>query len=74
MKKLLVLGVLVVSGLSFGRDYEYRERVELQQVESVGYGDQLMISREREVGEANIEAYKEFHRELTNMDRGSERN
>ncbi len=74
MKKVILLGILVVSGLSFGRDYEYRERAELQPVERVSYEEQLMISREREIVEANIGAYQEFHRELTNMDRGSDRN
>ncbi len=74
MKKVILLGILVVGGLSFGRDYEYRERGELQPVERVSYEEQLMISRERETVEANIQAYQEFHRELTNMDRGSERN
>ncbi len=74
MKKVLLLGVLVVSGLSFGRDYEYREKAELQPVERVSYEENSMISREREAGEANIEAYREFHRELINMDRGTEGN
>ncbi|GLI57824.1 hypothetical protein PM10SUCC1_33380 [Propionigenium maris DSM 9537] len=74
MKKLLLLGMLVVSGLAFGRDYEYRESMELQPVERVNYEENSMISREREAGEINIEAYQEFHRELINMDRGTERN
>lgn len=74
MKKVLLLGVLVVSGLSFGRDYEYREKSELQPVERVSYEENSMISREREAGEVSIEVYQEFHRELMNMDRGTERN
>ncbi len=74
MKKILLIGILVISGLSFARDYEYREKLELQPVEYTSYGDQTMISRERIITESNIENYKEFHEELSNMDRGSEKN
>lgn len=30
MKKILIVAVLVVGGVSFGRDFEYRERSEVQ--------------------------------------------
>jgi len=70
MKKMLLIGMLVVSGLSYGRDYEYRERQEMQVVENINYEDQSMMSRERELGKDNMEVYSDFHRELDKMDRG----
>lgn len=72
MKKIILLGMLIVSGLSFGRDYEYREKSELQPVESVRYEDQEMLSRERELGRNNQAIYSDFHRDLDNMSRGHE--
>jgi len=72
MKKILLVGMLVVSGLSFGRDYEVRERQELQAVENVQYEDRSQLSRERDLGERNMEVYSEFHSELDRMDRGTD--
>lgn len=73
MKKMLLIGMLVIGGLSFGRDYERRERQELKEVENVSYEDQSMLARERELGEKNMEVYSDFHRDLDHMDRGHER-
>ncbi len=72
MKKMLLLGMLVIGGLSYGRDFEYRESKELQVVQSVGSEDKSMLSREREISKNNLEVYSEFHRELNNMERGYE--
>ncbi len=72
MKKILLIGMLVMSGLSFGRDFEYREGKELQVVQSVNSEDQSMLSREREISKNNMDVYSDFHRELDNMDRGHE--
>jgi len=72
MKKMLLIGMLVVSGLSYGRDYEHREGKEMQVVENVNYDDQSMITREREIGESNMITYSEFHKELDKMDRGTD--
>lgn len=72
MKKMLLIGMLVVGGLSYGRDFENRERQEFQVVESLSSKDQSMISRERNTSENNMEIYSDFHRELDNMDRGHE--
>jgi len=72
MKKMLLIGMLVISGLSYGRDFERRERNELQIVQNVSNEDQSMISREREQSDKNMEIYSEFHRELKTMDRGHE--
>ncbi len=71
MKKMLLVGMLVVSGLSFGRDFEYRERQELQIVQETPQMDMEMLSRERDLS-VDMEKYSDFHRELENMDRGHE--
>ncbi|GLI57638.1 hypothetical protein PM10SUCC1_31520 [Propionigenium maris DSM 9537] len=72
MKKMLLVGMLVIGGLSYGRDYEYREGQELQVVQDVVREDQSMISRVREQSEKNMDIYSEFHRELDTMGRGHE--
>ena len=72
MKKMLLVGMLVVSGLSFGRDFEYRERQELQVVQETPQMDVEMLSRERDLSEQNKDVYSDFHRELDNMSRGHE--
>ncbi len=72
MKKMLLIGMLVIGGLSYGRDFERREGKELQVVQSVVSEDQSMISRVREQSDRNMEVYSEFHRDLDNMGRGHE--
>jgi len=72
MKKILIIGMLVVGGLSYGRDFERRESQEFQAVQNVRSEDQSMMSREREISENNMEIYSDFHRDLDNMDRGHE--
>ena len=72
MKKMLLIGMLVVSGLSFGRDFEYRERQELQAVQETPQMDMEMLSRERDLTNNNMEKYSDFHKELDNMNRGHE--
>lgn len=67
MKKMLVLGMIVVSGISFARDYEYRELSELKVIEEVNYNTQENVSRDRIISEKNIKTYSEFHRELESM-------
>jgi len=72
MKKMLLIGMLVVGGLSYGRDFERRESKELQVVQGMSTEDQSMISRVREQTDENMDIYSEFHRELETMDRGHE--
>ena len=72
MKKILLIGMLVIGGLSYGRDFERRESKELQVVQNVNSEDQSMISRVREQTDKNMDDYSEFHRDLDNMDRGHE--
>ncbi len=50
MKKILLIGMLVIGGLSYGRDFERRESKELQVVQNVNSEDQSMISRVRDGG------------------------
>lgn len=73
MKKLLLIGMLVISGLSFGRDFEVREREELKVVHEPVEMDRDMLSREREASENNFEKYSDFHRDLENLDRRSDK-
>ena len=73
MKKMLLIGMLIVSGLSYGRDFEYRERSEFRVVEDRGSEDKRMVSRNREGVEVNMEKYSEFHRDLNNQSRGREK-
>ncbi len=72
MKKMLLVGMLVIGGLSYGRDFEYREGQELQVVQGVVREEQSMISRVREQSEKNMDIYSEFHRDLDTMGRGHE--
>ncbi len=68
MKKMLLVGMLVIGGLSYGRDFEYREGQELQVVQGVVRDEQSMISRVMK----NMDIYSEFHRDLDTMGRGHE--
>ncbi len=70
MKKMLLIGMLVIGGLSYGRDFERREGQELQVVQNIVREDQCMISREQ--SERNMDVYSEFHMELDTMVRGHE--
>lgn len=72
MKKILLVGMLVIGSLSFGRDYEARERQELKAVETVKVFDSNMMPRERLLYEENYDKYSDFHKELDNMSRGSD--
>jgi len=75
MKKMLLVGMLVVSGLSFGRDYEYNEKRDIvkpvqEQQERLNRYSPLEWQMDKEVTEKNFEKYSEFHRDLERMDRG----
>ncbi len=84
MKKLLLVGMLVVAAVSYGRDNEYRTRNEFTEVQREYAENKEMLNRatpeeyslivreERSEREPNMEVYSEFHRELDNMGRGHE--
>ncbi len=70
MKKMLLVGMLVVSGLSFGRDFEYREYNEFQNVQNPVMESREQLSRERKISMENQVKYSDFMSQLDNMDRG----
>jgi len=84
MKKLLLVGMVVLGAVSYGRDYEYRSRNELVEVQKEYVENQEMLNRatpeehnfmmneEKEIREKNMDKYPEFHRDLDNMARGHE--
>jgi len=78
MKRMLLVGMLVVSGLSFGRDYEYNEKRDIvkpvqEQQERLNRYSSLDWEMDKEVTENNLETYSEFHRDLERMDRGHDK-
>lgn len=72
MKKILLVGALVISGLSYGRDFEYRERNEFQVVVDPSYENDELLSRERDYLEENMVKHSDFYRDLDNLSRGHE--
>lgn len=69
MKKIIVLGVLCISALSFGRDFEYHEVRDIikPMKSSLEKLNQLIPEEweaEREDMNKNIERYADFHAEL----------
>ncbi len=70
MKKILLVGMLVVSGLSFGRDFEYREYKDFQSIQNPVMESQEQLSRERSISTENQVKYSNFMTQLDNMDRG----
>ncbi len=84
MKKLLLLGMVVLGAVSYGRDHEYRIRNEFVEVQreyaenkemlnrATPEKHNFMVTEERREREANMETYSEFHRDLDNMGRGHE--
>ncbi len=77
MKNLILLGMLALSIVSFGRDYEYNEvrdivapiNAELERISRLS-DEQLYI--EGSISAENIQKYNDFHTELERMERGSE--
>ncbi len=84
MKKLLLVGMVVLAAVSYGRDHEYRSRNELVEVQKEYVENKEMLNRatpeeydiivneEKVEREANMANYSEFHRDLDNMERGHE--
>ena len=72
MKKILLVGVLVISGLSYGRDFEYRERNEFQAVVNPSYENQWILPSGEDYQERNTIKHSDFHRDLDNLSRGHE--
>ena len=84
MKKLLLVGMVVLGAVSYGRDHEYRTRNEFVEVQKEYVENKEMLNRatpeeydiivteERVNRETNMDNYSEFHRDLDNMGRGHE--
>ena len=77
MKKLLLVAMVVVGAISYGRDFEHNERrdileVSSEQVERMSRFTEEEWNLERSVAKENLENYMEFHKELETMDRGHE--
>ena len=75
MKRILLVGMLVISGLSFGRDFTYNETRDIvqpaqEQQERVSRYNSSEWATANEQTKENLETYSQFHSELANMDRG----
>ncbi len=58
MKKILLIGMFVIGGLSYGIDYNgYEENKELMVVESVESEDSRVVSKVSEKAEDSMKAY-----------------
>ncbi len=75
MKKLLLVGILVLSGLSFARDFTYNERRDIinpieENVDRMSrFTPDEWMNLEMETAE-NLVKYDYFHWELDRMDKG----
>jgi len=77
MKKLLLVTMMVVGAVSYGRDFDHNERrdivkVSSEQVERMSRFTEAEWNLERSVAKENFENYMDFHKELETMDRGQE--
>ena len=78
MKKILLIGMLVISGLSFAKDYTYNEMRDIVLPAQEQY---VRLSREssqewlqdKKVAEKNFEVYSQFHNDLAKLDTGNDR-
>lgn len=74
MKKLLLTALVLVGTLSYGRDFEYREKRDIQRIKKEQEEKvRQFISKKRKADNINLERYSRFHRELERADRGHER-
>lgn len=69
MKKLMIM-MVVLGSAAFGRDFDYREKMDIEIPMNKMAVNQEMSSREGNLFEKNIIEYSDFHRELMNMHRG----
>jgi len=75
MKKVLLMAMMVVGAVSYGRDFEHNEKrdivdVNRAQVERMSRFTDAEWSNEKSEIEANFTRYEDFHMELDTMDRG----
>lgn len=77
MKKLLLIAMMVVGAVSYGRDFDHNERRDIvavgnEQIERMSRFTEAQWNLERSIAEKNFETYMDFHKELETMDRGHE--
>ena len=77
MKKLLLTALLVMGALSYGRDFEYREKRDIQgswakHEKRVGRSNLKEKEAEGKLKSNNFEGDLTFHRELEKTERGHE--
>lgn len=78
MKRIILAGILVISGLSFARDYTYNE---MRDIVKPAIEQQERLSREttqewqldKEETEENFEIYSDFHKDFDYIERGIEK-
>ena len=78
MKKMLLVGMFLISGLSFARDYTYNEMRDIvipaqEQHERLSRETSHDWALDNEKANENFERYSQFHKDLDNMDRGRDR-
>ena len=77
MKKVLLIALVVVGAVSYGRDFDRNER---RDIVAVGYEQAEKMNRlteaewnlEGSIWEENFKNYRDFHKELETMDKGHE--
>jgi len=79
MKKLVMVMVLMLGTLAFGRDYEYNENRDIvkpieKQQDRLSRYTQMEWKLDQGITEGNFERYAEFHRELASSDQGENSN
>ena len=77
MKKLLLAALLVMGALSYGRDFEYREKRDIQGAsvkheKRMGRFNLKEKEAEGKLKSKNFERVLTFHRELERTERGHE--
>jgi len=75
MKKVLLMAMMVVGAVSYGRDFDHNEKrdtvsVNNMQVERMSRFTDAEWSLEKSEIEANFVRYADFHSELDTQDRG----
>lgn len=75
MKKVLLMAMMVVGAVSYGRDFDHNEKrdivdVNRAQIERMSRFTDAEWSNEKSEIEANFVKYADFHMELDTMDRG----
>ncbi len=79
MKKFMLLGLIILGGISYGRDFEYNAKRDILNVytyenEMINRPSNISWNTYTDLENSNLEKYREFHRSLEAMDRGEHSN